>query len=104
MKTQKPQKIVHCGVVDGEGNRYWVSEQTQAHARPGEYNESIDYKDGKGFPLCFVPDYKYPTEEGRELVREFQTRYMPKGPSIWESIDDAILKLYISLKNTIVRA
>lgn len=103
-KTQKPQKIVPCVVIDGEGNRYWVSEKTQSHARPGEYHESIDYRNGKGLPLCFVPEYKYPTEEGRELVREFQTRYMPKGPSIWERMDDAMLKAYISLRNIVIRA
>ncbi len=97
-RHKKPQKIVPCIVVDGEGSRYWVSGQTQAHTRPGEYHESVDYKNGKGLPLCFVPDYKYPTDEGRELVREFQTRYMPKGPSIWERIDYWFLKSYIALK------
>ncbi len=82
-KPEKKYKIHSCVVVNAKGEEYFVSEWTQAGSFGDEHNH---------FPHFFVPDYVYPTEEGRELVRQVQMAERPEI-DLWKKIDQWFIQL-----------
>jgi hypothetical protein len=88
--VEKTFRIHPCVVKNKEGERFWVSEQTQAHSYGDEH---------KGYPHYQIDDYVY-GEESRELVRVEQKKQ--SGPNFWEKVDDFCLRVYLGTKNKIL--
>lgn len=90
-KPKKKFRVRSCVVENICGEKYFVCETTQA----GIWEDESDH-----FPYFFVPGYAYPTEEGRELVRQVQKEKYSQVLNLWEKIDQWFIHL-VNKKETV---